>query len=39
MVRVKIDRSAPAQLGAVDIYLNEDDCEVFFVLTRRGEEE
>ena len=26
-------------LGAVDVYLSEADCEVFFVLTRRGEEE
>jgi len=26
------------ELGAVDIHLSEDDCESFFVLTRRGEE-
>jgi len=26
-------------LGAVDIYLSAGDCEEFFVLTRRGEEE
>ena len=26
-------------LGAVDIYLSVGDCEEFFVLTRRGEEE
>jgi len=26
-------------LGVVDIYLSETDCEEFFVLTRRGEEE
>jgi len=29
----------PRRLGAVDIYLNAGDCELFFVLTRRGEEE
>lgn len=27
------------RLGAVDIYPSDDDCEEFFVLTRRGEEE
>jgi len=28
-----------SSLGPVDIHLSEGDCESFFVLTRRGEEE